>query len=84
VHGRTCADCNKQFCLSYNLPICKDVAEDNVFTTCFQRDSVKDQVVVWGFLLVTLGLLAWAAVKPWYERWRAGYRPLEQGGGRGG
>ncbi|PPJ51728.1 hypothetical protein CBER1_08902 [Cercospora berteroae] len=73
VHGRTCADCNKQFCLSYNLPICAGATEENVLTTCFQRDSVKDQLVVWIFLIATVGLLAWATVKPWWTRWREGY-----------
>ena len=32
-----CNDCNKQFCLSYNLPICKDVDVEKVFTTCFRE-----------------------------------------------
>ncbi|KAM3421438.1 hypothetical protein BST61_g1832 [Cercospora zeina] len=73
VHGRTCADCNKQFCLSYNLPICTGATEEDVLTTCFQRDSVKDQLVVWIFLIATLGLLAWATVKPWWTKWREGY-----------
>ncbi|KAL1305609.1 hypothetical protein AAFC00_007210 [Neodothiora populina] len=90
---RTCADCNRQFCLDYNLPICAgikalsasssastkpgrgaasgsassvsaadDRIEDVVFATCFQRDSVKDQVIVWGFLGLTVGLLAWSFV----------------------
>lgn len=79
VHGRTCADCNKQFCLSYNLPICAGVKEENVFTTCFQRDSVKDQLVVWIFIVATLGLLTWATVKPWWTRWREGYRAVPAG-----
>ena len=70
--ARTCNDCNKQFCLSYNLPICKGAEEGDVFTTCFQRDSTKDEVVVLLFIFATVGLLAWAAVKPWYEEWREG------------
>ncbi|KAK4495659.1 hypothetical protein PRZ48_012927 [Zasmidium cellare] len=85
--ARTCNDCNKQFCLSYNLPICKDAEEEDVFTTCFQRDSTKDEVVVLLFIFATVGLLAWAAVKPWYEKWREGvqlrgtYAPVSSGGG---
>lgn len=31
-----CNDCNRQFCLSYNLPICKNVGMEEVFTTCFR------------------------------------------------
>lgn len=30
---------------------------------CFQRDSRKDQIIVWAFLLGTTGLLGWALVK---------------------
>lgn len=30
---------------------------------CFQRDSRKDQIIVWGFILGTAGLLGWAAVR---------------------
>jgi hypothetical protein len=41
---------------------------------CFQRDSRKDQIIVWGFILGTAGLLGWAAVK----------RVLEAKGGLGG
>jgi hypothetical protein len=32
-------------------------------TTCFQRDSRKDQIVVLTFIGVTIGLLGWAAVR---------------------
>lgn len=64
----TCNDCNRQFCLSYNLPICKDVKKDeDVFTTCFQRDSAKDQAIVFTFIFVTVGLLIWAVIRPWAE-----------------
>jgi hypothetical protein len=63
----TCNDCNRQFCLSYNLPFCKDAKEEDVFTTCFQRDSAKDQLIVCTFVLVTVGLLVWAVVRSWVE-----------------
>ncbi|KXT00191.1 hypothetical protein AC578_7034 [Pseudocercospora eumusae] len=79
VHGRRCTDCTKKFCLSYNLPICKDATEEHVFTTCFQRDSVKDQAVVWIFIIATVSLLAWAGIRPYVERWREGYSPLQRG-----
>ncbi|MCJ1367949.1 hypothetical protein MMC16_007085 [Acarospora aff. strigata] len=32
-----CNDCNRQFCLNYNLPICKGAGEEDVFTTCFRE-----------------------------------------------
>jgi len=31
-----CNDCNRQFCLDYNLPICKGAKMEDVFTTCFR------------------------------------------------
>ena len=65
---KSCNDCNRQFCLGYSF--CKGEKEEKVVTTCFQRDSTKDQVVVLGFILVTGGLLGWAGVRPWVEAWR--------------
>ncbi|KAF2458057.1 hypothetical protein BDY21DRAFT_22454 [Lineolata rhizophorae] len=72
--GSTCNDCNRQFCLDYNLPICKGAKEEDVFTTCFQRDSAKDQAVVLIFIVATAGLLIYAAVRPWVEQWIANAR----------
>lgn len=68
THKLTCTDCTRSFCLSYNLPICKDVPEDKIFTSCFQRDSLKDELVIYLFLAVTTGLLVWAGVKPWVDK----------------
>ncbi|KAK3316554.1 hypothetical protein B0H66DRAFT_441064, partial [Apodospora peruviana] len=56
----SCGQCNRAFCLKYNLPICKDAEEKDVLTSCFQRDSTKDQIIVWGFIIGTVGLLGWA------------------------
>ena len=39
-----CNDCNKQFCLSYNLPICKGVDEEKVFTTCFRACAISQHL----------------------------------------
>ncbi|KAF2731799.1 hypothetical protein EJ04DRAFT_514362 [Polyplosphaeria fusca] len=64
---KTCNDCNRQFCLSYTF--CRDVSEDDVFTTCFQRDSAKDQAVVFIFIVATVGLLSYAAIRPWVDQW---------------
>jgi hypothetical protein len=51
------------------------VAEEQIFTSCFQRDSLKDELVIYLFLIVTTGLLVWAGVKPWVDkvRERAGF-----------
>ncbi|KAK3332293.1 hypothetical protein B0T19DRAFT_473210 [Cercophora scortea] len=59
----SCTQCNRAFCLNYNLPICKDAEEKDVLTSCFQRDSRKDQIIVWGFILGTAGLLGWAGLR---------------------
>jgi len=56
------------------LPICKNVKEEEVFTTCFQRDSAKDEAVVFIFIFATIGLLSYAAVGPWVKKWVETYR----------
>ncbi|KAJ5677414.1 uncharacterized protein N7477_003047 [Penicillium maclennaniae] len=78
----SCNDCNRKFCLDYELPTCKGAKEDDVFTTCFQRDSRKDEAVVFIFIFATGGLLVWAILKPWIERYleaareRRSYMPV--------
>ncbi|KAI1267917.1 hypothetical protein F5Y18DRAFT_273756 [Xylariaceae sp. FL1019] len=59
----SCTQCTRAFCLSQHLPICADAVETDVVATCFQRDSRKDQIIVWGFILGTTGLLGWAAAR---------------------
>jgi hypothetical protein len=55
---------------------------------CFQRDSKKDQVVIYMFILATLGLLAWAILKPFVgtlrekTRARQTYAPVDSGTGQ--
>ena len=34
-----------------------------------ERDSRKDEAVVYIFIVATAGLLTWAAIKPWVGRW---------------
>lgn len=63
-----CATCNKAFCLSQRLPICKDAEEKNVMTVCFQRDSRQDKIVVLTFIAGTVGLLTWAGIKRLLEK----------------
>ncbi|KAL1622367.1 hypothetical protein SLS54_004931 [Diplodia seriata] len=68
--GRTCNDCNKKFCLDYNLPICHSAKEEDVYSECFQRDSAKDQAVVVIFITATVSLLIYAAARPYVDRWQ--------------
>ncbi|KAL2824531.1 hypothetical protein BDW59DRAFT_147469 [Aspergillus cavernicola] len=65
----SCNDCNRKFCLGYDLPTCKGAKEDDVFTTCFQRDSRKDEAIVFIFIIATGSLLVWAVFRPWVQKW---------------
>lgn len=50
-------------------------------TKCFQRDSRKDQFIVWGFVLGTAGLLGWASVRRVLEIREARKKAAGSGGG---
>ncbi|KAB8230160.1 hypothetical protein BDV23DRAFT_154681 [Aspergillus alliaceus] len=84
----SCNDCNRKFCLDYDLPTCKNAKEEDVFTTCFQRDSRKDEAIVFIFIIATSGLLAWAVFKPWVEKYieaareRRSYIPVSESADR--
>ncbi|KAH7311565.1 hypothetical protein B0I35DRAFT_411745 [Stachybotrys elegans] len=58
-----CSACTKAFCLNQDLLICDGAEEEDVTTMCFQRDSNKDKIIVWAFIVGTVGLLGWAAFK---------------------
>lgn len=53
-----------------------------MFAQCFQRDSIKDEAVVFIFIFATAGLLGWAVLKPWVVKWtgwgREGRGPREE------
>ncbi|KAK9237859.1 hypothetical protein V1525DRAFT_402683 [Lipomyces kononenkoae] len=69
--NQSCSECTRKFCLDYNLPICKDAVEDtDVSSSCFQRDSVKDETIVILFIAVTGGLLLYALAKLGYAKWQ--------------
>ena len=56
--------------MAQELPACKHAtSEEDFFTTCFQRDSLKDEIVVIGFIMLTSGLLLWAGAKPFVQDW---------------
>ncbi|KAL8303372.1 hypothetical protein RB597_005077 [Gaeumannomyces tritici] len=79
----SCSQCNRAFCLKYNLPICKGAEEKDVVTMCFARDSRKDRLIVWTFLLGTAGLLGWAAARRALEQREMRKRAAAAGLGRG-
>ncbi|KAF9584677.1 hypothetical protein BGW38_005617, partial [Lunasporangiospora selenospora] len=69
--SKACNDCTKQFCLDNSPEICKGVGTgdgDELVTNCFERDSYKDQFIVYIFLIVTLSLLGYAGLKPLAKR----------------
>ncbi len=49
-----------------------------------ERDSRKDEAVVFVFIFATAGLLIYAAVQPWVERWvEVSAASMKCGGGTG-
>ena len=36
-----------------------------------ERDSGKDEAVVFIFIIATVSLLGWALIRPWVRRWMA-------------
>ncbi|KAI6784542.1 uncharacterized protein J7T54_006587 [Emericellopsis cladophorae] len=80
----SCSECTKSFCLGQGIDICEDATEDDVMTMCFQRDSNKDRIIVWGFIIGVVGLLGWALfrkARTWREersfvRQDANYAPV--------
>ncbi|KAL6865634.1 hypothetical protein ACO1O0_001729 [Amphichorda felina] len=83
-----CSECTKSFCLNQGIDICEKADEDDVMTLCFKRDSNKDKIIVWGFIVGTCALLGWALFKH-LAAWREGrrfarqdmsYAPISAGG----
>jgi len=75
--SQSCSGCTKAFCLSQGINFCRDAKEDDVVAMCFQRDSNKDKIIVWGFIFATMGLLGWAAFKrvlQWQEARNTGHQ----------
>lgn len=49
-----CSNCTKELCSRQKE--CLGVNIDLVQSVCFQRESLKDAVIVWFFLLVVMGM----------------------------
>ncbi|KAJ2773711.1 hypothetical protein IWQ56_000880 [Coemansia nantahalensis] len=82
-----CMNCTRALCGIAEPDLCDGAAVgDEIMPLCFQRDSLQDELIVCGFLLLVVGLLAWTAVrshvKPVAERlWnRYGYAGVAQNG----
>ncbi|KAJ2081715.1 hypothetical protein H4R24_002112 [Coemansia sp. RSA 988] len=68
-----CMNCTRLLCGIAEPALCDGAAvDDDIAPLCFQRDSLQDELIVSGFLLLVIGLLAWTVlrghVKPVVER----------------
>ncbi|CAG8665805.1 6516_t:CDS:2, partial [Ambispora leptoticha] len=82
---KLCADCNKRFCIKTlgkdycvgakpGTGIGDDIefpekCGDQLTATCFQRDSYKDEIIVWLYIALTASLLVFALLKPLVKGW---------------
>ena len=55
------ATCFRMFCVLFG-------GVDSTNAAGLERDSAKDQAVVYTFILLTVGLLCYAAIKPYVEK----------------
>ncbi|KAG0047873.1 hypothetical protein BGZ83_007138 [Gryganskiella cystojenkinii] len=82
--SKACGACTKQFCLDYVPDLCQGVGTgegDELITSCFERDSYKDQFIVYLFLTITFGLLGFAGLQPfvkglWQRRQQRSYAQM--------
>ncbi|KAJ1798358.1 hypothetical protein LPJ59_002547 [Coemansia sp. RSA 2399] len=59
-----CMNCTRVLCGIAEPDLCEGAAVgEEIVPLCFQRDSLQDELIVWGFLLLVVGLLAWAAIR---------------------
>ncbi|KAG4306280.1 hypothetical protein PORY_000268 [Pneumocystis oryctolagi] len=77
IKNKPCQDCTKKYCIDQNLPICKNaqlktpeelIKSTDVTTVCFQRESVKDMIMIYLFIIVTGTLLILAPLRPYTSR----------------
>ncbi|VVT57882.1 uncharacterized protein SAPINGB_P005925 [Magnusiomyces paraingens] len=64
----SCTNCTKKFCIAQNFTICQDVDEVLFSASCFQRESLKEQFFIYTFIIITSGLLLYAAVAPYAQK----------------
>ncbi|KAJ1884977.1 hypothetical protein LPJ66_010349 [Kickxella alabastrina] len=59
-----CMNCTRLLCGIAEPQLCDGAAvDDEIVPLCFQRDSLQDELIVTGFLVLVVGLLVWAAVR---------------------
>ncbi|KAJ1740920.1 hypothetical protein LPJ68_003340 [Coemansia sp. RSA 1086] len=59
-----CMNCTRLLCGTAEPQLCDGAAvDDEIVPLCFQRDSLQDELIVAGFLLLVVGLLLWTAVR---------------------
>ncbi|KAF9280406.1 hypothetical protein BGZ68_007248 [Mortierella alpina] len=82
--SKACGGCLKHLCLEQYPDMCKAVGAgdgEELVTSCFERDSYKDQFIVYLFLTITFGLLGYAGLQPfvkglWQRRQQRAYAPM--------
>lgn len=57
---KACALCTKDVCLASSKDFCKD---EEIKLSCYQVESVKDQMVVYGFIGLVGGLVMYAVYR---------------------
>lgn len=61
---KICMNCTRALCGIAEPDLCEGAATDEeIAPLCFQRDSLQDEVIVSGFLLLVIGLLVWTAIR---------------------
>ncbi|CDK29155.1 unnamed protein product [Kuraishia capsulata CBS 1993] len=64
-----CSLCSTDFCLKKLAKTCKsDEDKEHMLGTCFTRESLKDKVVVYGFIWLVLGMLGYIVVQSWMTK----------------
>ena len=65
-----CKSCTKEYCLLKDSKLCEvelkekinanDVeADQDIIISCYQIESLKDELIIYSFIITVLGLLAW-------------------------
>ncbi|ODV61844.1 uncharacterized protein ASCRUDRAFT_75115 [Ascoidea rubescens DSM 1968] len=61
---KDCSFCSKKLCKESvdkdGNTICKKTVINEIVINCFERESLKDQVVIYSFIIITIVLLIWA------------------------
>jgi hypothetical protein len=61
-----CSVCTKNYCIEQK--VCEQNQDmSNWSTSCFQRGSYKDEIMIWSFMIITGLMVVLALLKPWIK-----------------